>query len=100
MPKSILFSWVKNANNLSIRGRVESVLLSPVCKKSIQSLAWLVGKVPFIQLSIPFLSTYFSTWKYSFPYLLNSFYTHNPQGLLLRPLHKNLKKGNNKWNLV
>jgi len=81
-----MFGWVKNANNLLTRGWVGGVLLSPVYKKGIQLFSWLVGKVIFIQLSIPLLLTRFSTTKFGNLYLLNSFYTRNPQGLLLEPL--------------
>ena len=84
-----MFGWVKNANNLLTRGWVGGVLLSPVYKKSIQLFAWLIGKVLFIQPSIPLQLTRFSTTKFSNLYLLNSFYTHNPQGLLLEPLMRN-----------
>lgn len=86
MPKFILFGWVKNASKLFIGSGVGSVLLSTNINKVINIGTQTNGKLSFIQLSTLFLSTYFSTAKFDNLYLLDSFYTHNPQGLLLRPL--------------
>ncbi len=86
MPKFVLFAWVKNVNNLRAGGWVSGVLSSPVNKKSVQESTLGNGKLLFTQLSIPSQTTLFSTLKNLFFTLLNISYTHNPQGLLLRPL--------------
>jgi len=84
-----VFGWVKNVNILRKDGLDVCVQLSPVNKKFIRLTGLANGKLSFIQQFIPKHLTYFSTYKYTFSPLLISFYTHNPQGLLLEPKMRN-----------
>jgi hypothetical protein len=84
MPKLMHFKWVKNVNNLFMVGWVKGVLLSPVIINSVWLVGWFIGKLSLNHNYIPQQSTQLSTLFFIFLNLLNSFYTHNPQALLLR----------------
>lgn len=88
MYKTVL-GWVKNVNILRKGGLDVCVQLSPISKKFIRFTSLIDGKLSFIQQFIPKHLIYFSTYKYMFSPLLISFYTHNPQGLLLEPQMRN-----------
>lgn len=89
MLKGLSIVWVKTVNNLFTSGWVSSVLLSPVYKKVIQGYIGVYGKVLFTHKSIPQNNTLFSTSLFSYLHPLIGSYTHNPQGLLLRPQKRN-----------
>lgn len=89
MPDFILFTWVKNVNKQRIDSVVKGGILSPVYNICIQVTAWVVGKVFFTQPTFHTQPIWFSTLVSKFLYLLNSCYTHNPQGLLLRLHYRN-----------
>lgn len=89
MPKVIINTWVKDANNHRISRGLFSGKSSTRPKTIIQSSTPIRVKQPKMRINNPTFSNYISTTKNTAFYLLNASYTRNPQALLLKPLKEN-----------
>ena len=86
MPNTIFFIWVKNVYTQYYNWFKNSVTLYPI-----NIVNYINGYINNVQLQviqpvILFFNKFISTTKKTVFHLLFSFYKHNPQDLLLRPL--------------
>lgn len=89
MPKIIINTWVKNADNRRNNRGLMGGKSSTRSKTITQSLTSIRAKQPKMRINNPNFSDYISTTKNTILYLLKASYTHNPQALLLKTPKEN-----------
>lgn len=88
MPKTRLFTWLKNVNKQCFNGSKISDISSPISPNTIITFFTNDVQPGLIRTSVHFLNQFISTPKPAISNPLNISYTHYPLSLLLEPLKK------------